>query len=64
MKKKKPKYIWMLVTTDKYELPLCVADSSKELAEMVGTNEVNVRTAVAHAKRRGNNCKYKKIKID
>ena len=30
------KYIWMCVEADEYELPLIVADSARELAEIVG----------------------------
>lgn len=30
------KYLYMMVTPDKYELPLAVADSIKELSEMTG----------------------------
>lgn len=29
--------VWMYVTQDKYELPIYVADSVKELAKLVGT---------------------------
>ena len=32
---KKIKYLYMAVTKDKYELPIAVADSVSELAEMV-----------------------------
>ena len=28
--------VWMKVTKDKYELPVAIADSCKELAEIVG----------------------------
>lgn len=28
--------IYMMVTNDKYELPMCIADSPKELSEMSG----------------------------
>lgn len=33
---KKIKYLYMATTKDKYELPIAVADSTKELAEMLG----------------------------
>lgn len=35
--------LWMKVTKDKYELPLAVADSEKELAGMLGLKRINVR---------------------
>lgn len=46
MKKK----IWMEVTRDKYELPIRIADSAKELAEAAGTTLNNVRSAASHYK--------------
>ena len=39
---KKKKYIWMQVTSDKYELPVSIADSSLKLARMCG-----IKNAVA-----------------
>lgn len=30
--------LWMMVSKDKYELPLAVADSAPQLAEMVGVS--------------------------
>lgn len=29
-------FLWLMITTDKYELPLIVADSPKELAKLAG----------------------------
>jgi hypothetical protein len=31
-----PKYLWLCVTADEYELPLAVADTARELGKMVG----------------------------
>lgn len=42
--------IWMKVTKDEYELPLCVADSAKELAEKVGTTKASVETLASKYK--------------
>lgn len=33
---KEIKYLYMMVTTDRYELPIVVADSIKEMSEMTG----------------------------
>lgn len=33
------KYLWMKVTNDKYQLPLVVADTSSQLAELCGVNK-------------------------
>lgn len=38
------KYIWMAVTADEYELPLCVADSARELGEKFGVTADTVMT--------------------
>lgn len=39
---KKIKWLFMATTKDKYELPIAVADSTKELAEMLGMNHKTV----------------------
>ena len=41
------KYYWMAVTADKYELPLVVAESSRELARKCGTSKSNVENLAA-----------------
>lgn len=48
----RPKYLWLCVTADEYELPLAVAETSTELALMVGTTGDNVREG---ARRRDTN---------
>ena len=35
--------IWMAVSSDKYELPIIIADSSSELAEKLGTTPTAIR---------------------
>lgn len=39
------KYIWMAVTPDEYELPLAVADTAKELAELVGLSRETIKSS-------------------
>lgn len=51
--KRGSKYYWLLATSDKYELPLYVADSVTELAQVTGKTENAIRTAICHAKQRG-----------
>lgn len=58
------KYLWMKVSMDKYELPLIVCDSAAELARRIGVPQVNIRSAISKAKRRGYRCKYVKVAID
>ena len=37
-------YLWMAVTADEYEHPIAIADSSTELAEMLGVDPSTIRT--------------------
>lgn len=39
------KYLWMAVTADDLELPLAVADSAKELGQMVGISHETIMTS-------------------
>ena len=42
--------VWLKVTTDKYELPVAVADSAAELASLVGVKECNIYSSISHVK--------------
>lgn len=44
--------LYVKYSLDKYELPIAVADSPKELAKMVGTTANVVSSSITH-KRRG-----------
>lgn len=37
--------IWMAVTPDSYELPVLVADTAKELAQMMGVSKNTVKSS-------------------
>lgn len=39
-------YIYMLVTDDKYELPVYIADTAQELADLAGTSKGCVHSSV------------------
>ncbi|MBQ0113293.1 MAG: hypothetical protein KBT03_09210 [Bacteroidales bacterium] len=60
------KCLWLLVTTDKYELPLAVCDTAMELARIVGTSENTIYSAVCHfnKNRKIKTCRYRKVVID
>ena len=63
--KRSSQYYWLLVTSDKYELPLYVADSVTELAQVTGKTENAIRTAICHAKQRGTGIsQYKRVPKD
>ena len=59
------KYIWMAVTADKYELPIAISDTARELGEMFG---VTAKTVVSSAFRNEsglvNGFKYVKVEND
>jgi ribosomal protein L7Ae-like RNA K-turn-binding protein len=58
------KTIYMLVTNDKYELPLVVADSVAELAKLTGQKRSSVASAITHAKKKGFKSMYVKVDVD
>lgn len=55
----------MAVSKDEYRLPIAIADTAKELAELFGTNENNVKTIASKGKH-GNikNPRYIAVRID
>lgn len=57
--------LYMAVTCDKYELPLAVADSTIQLAGMVGVRETTIRSnIVRHCKRSHFKMKFMRIEVD
>ena len=59
------KKLYMCVTRDKYELPIAVADSTRELGEMVGVDPASIRLAL-YLLRRGDRKKsiYREVVVD
>lgn len=41
-RKRKPKYIWMKISHDKYEFPLAIADTARELGEICGVSTESI----------------------
>lgn len=54
-------YYWMLVTLDDYELPLAVAETREELAEMIGVKPKSITEQLSRKKRKGKKCQYARI---
>jgi len=52
----RPDIVYMAVTADKYELPICVADTVVELARMCGTSENTISSQISRRKK--NNMNY------
>ena len=56
--------LWLAVTPDKYELPVAVAETAKELAIMLGVKKDTIHSTISHAKKKGYKSKYVKVVID
>ena len=58
-------FLWLMITTDKYELPLIVADSPRELAKLAGVSYQNIKTSI-YLKNKGKitYSKYVKVEVD
>lgn len=56
--------LYMLVSSDKYELPLAVADTTRELSVLIGVREDAIRSAMSKARKRGSKCRYVKVVIE
>ena len=61
-KEKEPRILWIAVTPDRYELPIYICDSQKDLAERLGTTVSNVSHLVKR-KRRSSRGKYYVYKV-
>lgn len=42
-KKKEPKVLWVATTPDRYEFPICVCDSQKDLAEVIVVSIIYIK---------------------
>ena len=42
--------LYLRVTKDKYELPVAVADSPRELAQMIGVSRDTILSSLSHVK--------------
>ena len=40
-------YLWIAVEADEYELPIAIADTAQELADMIGVKEATVTICAA-----------------
>lgn len=57
-------YIWMLVTEDKYEFPIYICDSPKELAKLCGVTPGTVRAAVCHCEKENRKfSRYRRVEV-
>lgn len=57
--------IWIEVTQDEYELPVAVADTARELAEIVGTTTNNIISQCSHRRKgRLKSSRFRMIEIE
>lgn len=43
--------IWLAVTQDEYQLPIAVADTAQELAEIMGVKRITIISSVSRGRR-------------
>lgn len=60
----KKKYLYMLTSRDKYELPLVVEDSVSLLARKLNIPINRIVSAMRNARLQGFNCHYVKVEYD
>lgn len=57
-------YLWLCVTMDKYEFPLCVCDTIQELAEWCGTSVNNIQSSICKVEKHNRRSKYRRVKVN
>lgn len=55
--------LYVRVSKDRYELPLAVADTCRELAKMCGVTPNLIYSCISHAKKKGYRSEYQKVII-
>ena len=55
--------IWIEVTKDEYELPIAVADSAGELANLCGTTKNAVTSSAYRKGRKGRKGRFRRVDI-
>ena len=56
-------YYWLEITQDKYELPLAVADTARELANLRGLKKEAVTTAVWRYEHLGIGTRFRRVRV-
>lgn len=57
-------FVYMKVTKDKYELPIAVANTVRELAAILGISENCISSSMSHERAGKSISPYKKIEIE
>lgn len=56
--------VWMMVTRDKYELPVAVAGSLKELSRITGSSAKSISSGCSRYKSGVNKGIFRKVEIE
>ena len=56
--------LWLCTTPDALELPVAVAGSVKELAQMLGVSAETIYSAIWRTAKRGGKCIYRRVVLD
>ena len=56
--------LYICITRDKYELPVAVAESARELAEMRGVQSSTVLSSISHEKEGLYKSMYKLVEVE
>lgn len=60
-------YVWMEVTRDKYELPIVIADTARDLSRKCGATISTIKSSASRAhtgNHKGRVCPYRSILIE
>lgn len=55
-------HVFMMITKDRYELPLAVADTRRELGRMLGVSPITIANSITRAGNNGQKSQY--IRVD
>lgn len=56
--------LWVAVTQDEYELPVAVADTARELAEMFGVKTMTVISDVSRYRRKQMKTRFRCVDVE
>ena len=56
--------LWVAVTQDEYELPVAVADTARELAEMLGVKTMTVVSDVSRYRRKHIKTRFRCVEVE
>ena len=56
--------LWLKVTADKYEFPIKIAETQKELAIMCGVKRASIARQICKAREKGHRCSYVRVEVE